>query len=265
MSTTTNSTTDSAANGTLPAVEEVVQVTTMQQTVTSVTPPAAGAPAADETPIAYMPGSTLKPSNAWPPPIFMDMAASDQEKFYMEHRWYSQWKWYDKRAGSAKKNHQLLQLIVGIGSVSVPVLVGFSVPSDLVFLGIGAEGLDTIKLLATVGISLAVAISSAIESVMKPGDNWRNFRGAAEELQREKSMYDVRSGPYRRSRTPFLLFSERCENIIAKQNGQWLQMGVNDDKDDKGQSVTTQKTVTETTMASPYESTTDYNSSSAAG
>lgn len=163
----------------------------------------------------------LNPAGAWPPPIFFDsLNASDQERFYLEHRWYAQWSYYDQKASQAKTIYQRLQLIIGIGSVTVPVLVGLNASNE-----VARNGLQ----LVTVAISLMVAASAAIESVKTYGDNWRTFRAAAEELNREKSLYDAHAGPYRRAKSRFLLFVERCEDIIAKQNGAWIAF-----KDDGG-------------------------------
>jgi hypothetical protein len=152
---------------------------------------------------------TLKPSNQWPPPIYVDSNISAQERYYIEHRWYTQWEWYDKRASDAKRRYHTLQVIIVVGSASVPVLVGLApnVPAVIPIL-----------------ISLGVTIAAGLENVFKNGDSWRNFRQASEELQREKSMYDVKSGAYRKAKRPFLLFVQRCEDVIAKQNGNFLQL-----------------------------------------
>jgi uncharacterized protein YigE (DUF2233 family) len=94
----------------------------------------------------------------------------------------------------------------------VPVLVGLSTSDETARLALQ---------LLTVFISLMVAAAAAIENVKKYGDSWRTFRTAAEELYREKSLYDVQTGAYRSSKRPFLLFVERTEDIVAKQNGAW--------------------------------------------
>lgn len=178
-----------------------------------------GQPAApaDEAPPAQTTRNIITPTGVWPPPIFVDASASEQETYYMEHRWYTQWNWYDTKASQAKKEYQRLQIIIGIGSVTVPVLVSLApIASD-------TNGRNALTLI-TVLISLLVAAAAAIENVKKYGDAWRTYRSAAEDLKREKSLYDVRSGPYRKSKRPFLLFVERCEDIMAKQNGSWAAL-----------------------------------------
>jgi hypothetical protein len=141
---------------------------------------------------------------------------SPEEHYYLEHRWWSQWACFDKKAAENKRQYHRLQLMIGVGSVTVPVLVGIP-PTSL------DATAQTILYFATVVISLLVAISAALENIYQFGDNWRSYRNAAEELLQEKSIYDVRAGRYAGHGAPFTRFVERCEEIIAQQNGRWIQ------------------------------------------
>jgi len=156
--------------------------------------------------------SIFTPEEHWPPPIYIHPTATPEELYYIEHRWHAEWSYYDKKASQAKKSFQRVQLTITVGSAAVPVLVGIQALDDR---------LDFALYLITILISFLVAAASAIETVKKYGDDWRTYRSAAEELGREKALYDVRTGPYRRSKNPFLLFVERCEEVVAKQNGAW--------------------------------------------
>lgn len=156
--------------------------------------------------------SIFTPDDHWPPPVYIDPNATPQELYYIEHRWYKEWSYYDKRATEAKRSYQRLQLMIGVLSAGVPVLVSIQAVDNR---------LNFMLYLITIVISFAVAAASAIEQVRKYGDMWRSYRAAAEELHREKALYDVKSGSYRRSTNPFLLFVERCEEVIGKQNGAW--------------------------------------------
>lgn len=182
------------------------------------------APAIAETDLKPLPPDPIQPASTaliqedreeeskllqstWPPPLFMPRTVSLPEKYYMKHRWQSQWLWYDKKAAENKRKHQALQVLIGVGSVAVPVLLGLQEPwRDF-----------------AVWVSLVVAAAASIENVKKYGDNWRSYRRAAENLSREKSLYDVNAGPYRVSKRPFARFVERCEEVIAQQNGQFYQ------------------------------------------
>lgn len=178
-------------------------------------------------------GEVLKPSGEWPPPIYLNLHADAQERFYLEHRWYAQWEWYDKRATFFKKRYQRIQLGIGIGSGVVPALVAIT-PND--------PEVAAILRLVTIGISLLVTALTVWENVYKHGDNWRTFRAAAEDLAREKTLYDMQAGHYKKVKRPFQRFVERCEEVIAKQNGQWLQQQeqqlVADDQSQKQQQTT---------------------------
>lgn len=155
----------------------------------------------------------LLPDAPWPPPIFVKQEISPQERYYIEHRWYSQWSFFDSKASQNKNRYHRIQLIVGLGSVTVPVLVGINTDGTL----------RAVLYVVTIVISLAVAMSTAIESLYAFGDNWRSYRSAAEDLHQEKSLYDVKAGRYANNPQGFLRFVERCEEIIAQQNGRWIQ------------------------------------------
>lgn len=178
--------------------------------------PAPSLPAADPLPAAVADSAEaniLVPSGTWPPPIYLDHATTAQERYYMEHRWHAQWEWYDKRAAFFKKRHQRIQLVIGVGAGIVPALVAINTNDP-----IAASWLK----FATICLSLIVTTFTVWENVYKHGDMWRSFRSAAEDLAREKALYDMRASHYMRSKSPFMRFVERTEEIIAKQNGQWL-------------------------------------------
>lgn len=182
------------------------------------------------------------PEGTWPPPLFIKRNVHPRERYYLEYRWHSQWAYYDKRANENKKNYFRLQTIVVIGSVVVPVLISLNtnlatlISAIIAFAAnalsgpettfVAADFVNTSRLIVdtvTVFISLAVAGAAAYEGLQKYGDNWRTYRQAAEELQAEKSFYDMGTGRYQDNAQAFARFVERCEEIIAKQNGQFIQ------------------------------------------
>ena len=157
----------------------------------------------------------VMPESSWPPPVFIKKNVTPQERYYMEHRWYNQWKFFDEKADANKRRYISSQLIVGIGSVTVPVLVGIRITEN--------ADLQNGLYILTVIISLSVAIAAAIEGINGYGDNWRSYRQAAEELHQEKSLYDVKAGRFADNPSPFTRFVERTEEIIAQQNGRFIQ------------------------------------------
>ncbi len=190
------------------------------------------------TPASLSPEAEQKLLQAgWPPPLYTPANATLAEKFYLKQRWQSQWQWYDKKAAENKNKHQFLQVVIGVGSVAVPVLLG----------------IEAVRSYA-VWVSLIVAAAASIENVKKYGDNWRSYRRAAENLSREKSLYDVNAGPYRTAKKPFARFVERCEEVIAQQNGQFYQRDeqtqTTQAAGQQGQSTAYQQTETETDSVS---------------
>lgn len=170
----------------------------------------------------------IMPESSWPPPMFVKKNITPQERYYLENRWHSQWRFFDNKASASKRQYFWLQRIVVIGSVTVPVLV--SLDPDIIrglinFIPLVNLTVDQARLLidiTTVLLSLAVAISAGLESLNKYGDNWGSYRQAAEELQAEKSFYDVNGGRYANNPDAFSRFVERTEEIIAQQNGRFI-------------------------------------------
>ena len=118
--------------------------------------------AATAVPAAKPAGETIKephaernvlvPAGSWPPPIYVDATTSEQEKYYMEHRWYAQWQWYDQKATFFKKRYLLTQLTIGVVSGIVPALVAINSPdlSITEVLKLGAIGLSLVVTAFTV-------------------------------------------------------------------------------------------------------------------
>ena len=126
---------------------------------------------------------------------------------YIETRWYPQWKFYDERASHSKSRYIRYQVFIALGSVTVPIIIGFNfVPQWIPAV-----------------ISGLVAAAAAIENVMKYGDNWRAYRAAAEGLNREKVLYEAMSGPYGTATAPLRMFVERCEDVIAEETGRFVE------------------------------------------
>jgi hypothetical protein len=134
-------------------------------------------------------------------------ALSTKFRHYIETRWYPQWKYYDDRAIYNKRRYITLQLSIALGAVAVPIIIGISfVPTWIPAL-----------------ISAMVAAFTAVENVMKYGDNWRAYRSAAEGLNHEKVLYEAMSGSYSRTNAPFRMFVERCEDVIAEETGRYFE------------------------------------------
>ena len=128
-------------------------------------------------------------------------------KHYFETRWLIQYEFYDSEATRNKRLYQTYQRFIQIGSVTVPILIGLSFVSSWV----------------PAIISVMVAAAASIEQVMSYGDNWRTYRSTAERLMRERVLFESNSGGYVKSKTPFRLFVQRCEDVIAEETGRYQE------------------------------------------
>jgi hypothetical protein len=169
----------------------------------------------------------VMPESSWPPPIFIKKTATPNERFYLKHRWHSQWKYYDDKASESKTTYYRLQSIVVIGSLVIPAIVSFAATIARFLAGtVGMFDETTWRIgidFITIIISLLVAGAAAIETLYKYGENWSSYRSAAEELQAEKNYYDMGAGPYVNNPNPFATFVDRVEGIVANQNGKYFQ------------------------------------------
>jgi hypothetical protein len=194
--------------------------------VTTVTT-SAPAPAPTPAPTADTSGDysayVLNVNTPWPPPVFARPSMKPEERFYLENRWFSQWNFYDRKANQSKANYLRLQQIIVIGSVIVPVLVAFGPNLVNIFPDESAIVVRFVIDVITVVISTAVAVAAAWEGLHKYGDSWTTYRRAAEEMQQEKFTFDVRTGRYANNPDAFARFVERCEEIMAQQNGRFIQ------------------------------------------
>jgi hypothetical protein len=131
------------------------------------------------------------------------------QKYALRSRWLDQVVWMGGRANHARNRYYTLRLITIIGGVIVPALVSLTA---------SGTGAIIIRWL-TFSISLAVALSAAIEEFFRYGDRWRNYRRSAELLKIEGWNFIQMSGPYRRYENhahAYSKFAAQVEDIIQR-------------------------------------------------
>jgi hypothetical protein len=129
-----------------------------------------------------------------------------QDRF-LRSRWLDQVLWMEKQANGARRWYFVLRLVVILGGVMLPALVGLKLSGSVA---------DTIYWL-TWTISLLVAGSAAIEEFFHLGERWRHYRRTAEMLKIEGWQFFSLAGPYGGYRThgeAFATFAARVEGVI---------------------------------------------------
>lgn len=125
---------------------------------------------------------------------------------YMHSRYVDQLVWMEGKADEARRRYVRLRLVTVVGAVIVPVLIGLN----------RDEGWMEA---ATVGLSLIVAVSAAIEQFFHYGERWQHYRRNVERLKAEGWRYfeltDAAPGATHESAFPD--FARRVEAILQEE------------------------------------------------
>ena len=120
-------------------------------------------------------------------PIIDLVELPDQAKQFLRSRWLSQIDFMERQASKQQRCYYVFRVAALVGGVIVPALVSLNVD--------GQHGGEWIRW-PTVGLSLVVAISVAIEEFFRFGERWRHYRRTSEMLKSEGWSFFQKSGPY---------------------------------------------------------------------
>jgi hypothetical protein len=138
-----------------------------------------------------------------------DFDLDDKKKACIAARWLLYVRWWDMRAAKAKRPFRGMQIGVVCGSASIPALVALremqATASYAMWLAI-----------ATVAVSLIVAICSGLENLFGWGAVWREKRGAAELIKSEGFSFYSLSGEYAEFKTHEEGYKRFMENVESQ-------------------------------------------------
>jgi Protein of unknown function (DUF4231) len=141
--------------------------------------------------------------------LINSLELSDFQKHALIARWLDQVLWMGGRAKQSRNSYYTLRLIAIVSGVIVPALVSVT-----------ATGTSSLIIRwATFILSLAVALSTAVEEFFHYGDRWRNYRRTTEMLKMEGWQFFELSGPYQSRDShshAFPKFTGRVEEIIQR-------------------------------------------------
>lgn len=135
-----------------------------------------------------------------------------QHRECLNARWLNYVQWWDSRAAAAKWKYFSLRSTVVIGSALLPALVSLQQLQ-------GLEHQKTALAVASIVVSLLVAIAGAIEGLFNFGEVWRHKRDAAELIKSEGFRYFQLIGPYAGAThaTAYPKFAENVEKLIRQE------------------------------------------------
>ena len=130
----------------------------------------------------------------------------DKSKFnrYLKERYDDQVNWYRTKAAHNQKWAKRTQIIIIVFSIAT-----------VVFAAAGQQVL-------TVFFSASGAAVLALSKYYKFDELWNNYRTVRETLKKEKYAYDYSVGPYETAADKEKLFIERVEQVISKENTEWV-------------------------------------------
>ena len=139
---------------------------------------------------------------------------SDQKlNEYINARWLNYVEWGDSRSRKAKWKYFALRSAVVIGSALIPALVGLR---KLKQFGDAAW----LFFVASIAVSLVVAVCAGLESLFGWGGIWREKRMAAELIKSEGFSFLQLTGGYVQFKThqeAYKLFAQNVEDLIRHE------------------------------------------------
>jgi hypothetical protein len=143
--------------------------------------------------------------------LIESLALSEQQQHFMRSRWLENILWMEAAARRTRNRYYALRLIVVVGAVIVPALVGLNA------IGAAKAAINWIVF----GLSLVVGVCAAVEGFFRLGERWRHYRSSVETSKAEGWSYAERSGVYeplgQDHEAAFALFVSRVQAILAHE------------------------------------------------
>ena len=125
-----------------------------------------------------------------------------RQKHFMRARWLDQVVWLDGKAKHCQQRYYVLRLVGIVGGLSVPALIS----------------LDEFRV-ASIVVSLLVAIAVSVEGFFRYGERWRHYRRTAEVLKGQGWEFYGLAGAYAAydsHAAAFRPFATAVEGVIAE-------------------------------------------------
>jgi hypothetical protein len=158
------------------------------------------------------------------------LGLDDIQCHFLRSRWLDQVIWMEGKADQTKRRYYALRLLAALGGVVVPTLVSLRSTGRL---GDVVRGL-------TIGLSLLVAMSVAVEELVRYGERFRHYRRTVEQLKSEGWQFFQLTGPYlghATHRDAYPLFAGRVEGIIQPSVEVYVAQVVADKKPAKKEAL----------------------------
>lgn len=154
------------------------------------------------------------------------LSLTDLQKRFLHSRWLDQVMWMEASANKARSRYYALRMVTIIGGVVVPALIS---------LNLAGAAADFIKW-STVGISLLVGISAAVEEFFHFGERWRHYRRNVESLKTTGWLFFQLTGPFNAAThaEAYRTFASQVEEILQQDVNVYISKVVQEASDKNG-------------------------------
>jgi hypothetical protein len=139
------------------------------------------------------------------------LQVGDEQRHFMRSRWLESILWMEAAAQRTRGRYYAFRLVTVVGAVIVPALVSVNVVGNV----------ESAVSWVTLGLSLIVAVSAAVEGFFRFGERWRHYRALVEELKAEGWSFFELSGDYGKQganhENTFPAFVERVNAILRRE------------------------------------------------
>ncbi|MEC8325117.1 MAG: DUF4231 domain-containing protein [Pseudomonadota bacterium] len=136
---------------------------------------------------------------------------------YLQQRVDDQIAWFDKTSQKNQRWFNVCRIIEITSAALIPFITGMWA--------------DKVAGQVVIGIlGVLIAICAGLISLKKYQENWINYRATCEVLKKEKYLFISKCNE---SEHAFCDFVTRIENILAKENSQWLSKNISKGKEQK--------------------------------
>lgn len=137
-----------------------------------------------------------------------DLDLDDPQKAYLNDRVVNQLAWFERKSKRNQKLQRWYRITALAGGLLLPVLINETATSSA----------DWIRYVS-IAVSLIVGMAVGLESFLRPGEKWLQYRQTAERLRSEWWMYANLAGPiyveFTSHDVAFRPLVERVESIVS--------------------------------------------------
>ena len=138
-----------------------------------------------------------------------DLQLNDSEKAYLTDRLVDQLAWFERKSAANQKLQRRYRITALTGGLVLPLLVNETATNSAGWVRI-----------ASISVSLIVGLAAGLETFLRPGDKWLQYRQTAERLRSEWWLYANRAGPFygevsMTTDAAFRTLVERVESIVS--------------------------------------------------